>query len=116
MAQDHLTKLIAEHLGANDPPEAAALAASIRGAFDVREKATAPSTAAPLAVGQTWRNRQSDRLVRITELPGTVRANPHTGTTYSDGRVHWEAVTGRGARSGAVWALNWDRRFDYVEG
>lgn len=113
MSTDKLTQFLADHLS-EDP---AKLAASLRAEFDIRDKAPAAhKEAPPLAIGQTWRNRSTDRLVRITDLPGTQRVNDYNGATYRDDRVHWEALTGRGPKTGAVFGSGWDRKFDYVEG
>lgn len=69
-----------------------------------------------LTVGQTWRNRSTDHLVRIAELPGVERINDYNAQTYRDNRVHWEALIGRGPKTGAVFHYGWGRKFDYVEG
>lgn len=112
---DKLTQFLIAHAD----EDAATLAQSLRGAFDIREKVPAarPDTAA-IAVGQTWRNRSTDRLVRVSQLPGAKRINKFTGRPFWfwDDRVHWEALTGRGPTSGAVYQHGWTRKFDYVEG
>lgn len=113
MSADKLTAFLAKHSG-EDP---SALAAALRSEFDIRDKTpAAPPEPPALAVGQTWRNRSTDRLVRIAELPGAQRVNAYNGATYRDDRVHWEALTGRGPRNGAVFHHGWGRKFDYVEG
>lgn len=55
-------------------------------------------------VGQTWRNRKSGRLVRITEVTDNNRI------------AHWECIDGsRGQKTGSVWLPYWTNRFDYEE-
>lgn len=113
MSADKLAQFLAEHR--SEDPET--LAVVLRAEFDIRDKAPAERPKAPaLALGQTWRNRSTDRLVRITGLPGTERVNDYNGAMYRDDRVHWEALTGRGPKTGAVFHHGWDRKFDCVEG
>lgn len=84
---------------------ASKIAAAIRERFDVREK-VASIAGDPIpapAVGQTWRNKQSDRLVKITEID--------TGYNRS---ICWEALTGRGPKTGRVWASYWTSRYEFV--
>lgn len=86
---------------------AADIAAAILERFDVREKVA--SVAGDLipapAEGQTWRNKQSDRLVRIAKVD--------VGHNRS---IRWEALTGRGPRTGRAWANYWTSRFEFVSG
>lgn len=59
-------------------------------------------------VGQTWRNRSSGRLIRIT----SANDNSFVGSR----RVRWECIDGsRGQKSGSVWIADWTDRFDYEE-
>lgn len=82
-----------------------AVAGGVRERFDVRVKAQSSADAPPaLAVGQTWRNKQSDRLVKIVRID----------TGYNSG-VRWEALTGRGPKTGRVWQHYWTSRFEFVE-
>lgn len=54
---------------------------------------------------QIWRNRSSNRLVKIVSL----------GAGRSTSQISWEAAdASRGPRNGRVFAHNWDSRFDYV--
>lgn len=113
MSSDRLTQFLADHLS-EDPSK---LAASLRAEFDIRDKAPAArKEAPPVAIGQTWRNRNTDRLVHITDLPGVERTNDYNGMTYRDSRVHWEALTGRGPKTGALHPYTLTSKFDYVEG
>lgn len=113
MSIEKLTQFLTVHAD----EDAATLAQSLQGEFDIRDKAPSTRPDPPaIAVGQTWRNRSTDRLVRVSELPGAKRINEFTGRPFWDDRVHWEALTGRGPKTGAVYLYGWTRKFDYVEG
>lgn len=87
----------------------AATAAALLARFDIREKSTTRVTPPAPAVGQTWRNRRSDRLVIIAEVPA-ADANPALATS----NIRWAALTGRGPATGAVWANDWTAKFEFV--
>jgi hypothetical protein len=98
---DKLEALIA----AGEKQSPAAVAAAIRKHFHVFEKpVVAPEPPTPEA-GQVWRNKQSDRLVKITEI---------RDTNYSGKDVVWEALSGRGPKIGKVWFHYWTSRFEFI--
>lgn len=68
---------------------------------DIRPKAKPRGEQPEPAVGQIWRNRGSDRLVRIYKI----------NRNYT----HWSALTGRGQSRGYSIRRCWPTRFDYVE-
>lgn len=113
---DSLTSFLAEHLTGHDQQDAAALAAALRERFDIREKTTerAPQ-ATTVQRGQTWRNRKTDRLVKVTAAPGETVPHPETGQPVVTRQVRWEAITGRGPRTGRIYPHNWPANFDFVE-
>lgn len=74
--------------------------------FDIRERATTPSRAREPQRGQTWRTKNSNRLVRIEDI---TRVN-------GGHRIQWHALTGVGKTDGSVYLGYWTARFEYVEG
>lgn len=84
------------------------LSKTILDTFIVLDKtpATRPEQPAP-AVGQLWRNRKSQRIIRITKIVSYSR--PGTG------EIHWEvADESRGPSKGAAWSGYWRSRFVHV--
>lgn len=56
-------------------------------------------------VGQTWRNRSSGGLVKIT-----------TVDPFMNSSIWWECIDGsRGQKTGAVYKRYWTERFDHEE-
>lgn len=83
----------------------AALHGHILDMFRVVDQPVARGEQPAPTVGQTWRNRTSARLVKIT----------HIGVPSRD-QVEWECIDGsRGQKTGSVWLPYWTNRFDYEE-
>lgn len=56
-------------------------------------------------LGQTWRGRQSGRLVKVTSAP----------RDRWSGHVGWECIDeSRGPKIGRVYAPNWTERYEFV--
>ncbi len=87
----------------------AATATALLARFDIREKSTARITPPTPAAGQTWRNRRSDRLVVISEVPA-----PDSDPFDSESSIRWAALTGRGPATGTVWGRDWTSKFEFV--
>lgn len=104
---DHTSKKLGALIAAHHSEGPDALHAHILDVFRVLDK-PAPRTAQPKpAVGQTWRNRTSGRLVKITDLGRTG---------YWSQRIAWECIDGsRGQKFGGVSANYWTDRFDFEE-
>ena len=103
---DALTDLIASMPSA-EPEE---IAQAIRARFTLVEKQSVWEADPSPAIGQLWRNKESGRLVRITEV---IR---YDGGYYGDmPRVIWEiADDSRGVKKGRVYLHYWKSRFAYV--
>lgn len=102
---DALQGVIRTALADADHPLAGKIATAIEGRFDVRERipAAASQPAPTPEVGQLWRNKQSDRLVKISAVDvGYNRA------------IRWEAITGRGPKTGRVWLHYWTSRYEFI--
>ena len=83
----------------------AALYGRILDVFRVVDQPASRAEQPEPAVGQTWRNRTSARLVKITAMGGPWRD-----------QIAWECVDGsRGQKTGSVWRHYWTDRFDYEE-
>jgi hypothetical protein len=103
-APDPLVTLIAGVQGLASAPDAAApIAAAIRERFHVYERQNNDAEPPAPVVGQVWRNKQSNRVVRIARIDRGY--NRH---------VWWEALTGRGPKVGRVWLNYWTSRFEFV--
>jgi hypothetical protein len=99
-----ITTTLADALG-GDTDAAAALLER----FDIREKTTVRITPPAPAAGQTWRNKRSDRLVLITEVPA-----PDADPSLASSSIRWAALTGKGPATGHVWGMNWTGQFDFI--
>lgn len=86
-----------------------ATAAALLDRFDIREKTAVRLTPPSPAAGQTWRNKRSDRLVIIAEVPP-----PGSDLTAAASNIRWAALTGRGPATGEVWAKDWTAKFEFV--
>ncbi|MEH0110557.1 hypothetical protein V6N00_12675 [Tersicoccus sp. MR15.9] len=115
MATDQLTAFLTDRLAVQGVNSFVIehLVADLREQFDIREKVVVPKEAPAPALGQVWRNKTSDRLVRIIVLPGQFILT-EDGRSIRTDSVHWEALTGRGPKTGKVYAQNWDSRFEFV--
>ena len=83
----------------------AALHLHILDLFRVVDQPAARGEQPKPAVGQTWRNRTSARLVKITGIGGTWRD-----------QIEWECIDGsRGQKTGSAWLHYWTERFDHEE-
>lgn len=87
----------------------AAAAVALLTRFDIREKATIRISPPTPAVGQTWRNKRSDRLVLIAEVPA-----PGSDPFDSSSNIRWAALTGKGPTTGRVWGRDWTAKFEFV--
>lgn len=87
----------------------AAAAAALLARFDIREKATTRISPPTPVVGQTWRNKRSDRLVLIAEVPA-----PGSDPFDSSSNIRWAALTGKGPTTGRVWGRDWTAKFEFV--
>ena len=84
----------------------AALHGHILDVFRVLDQPATRAAQPTPEVGQSWRNRTSARLVKITAIGGGP---------WSD-QVEWECIDGsRGQKTGSVWRHGWTDRFDYEE-
>lgn len=86
-----------------------ATAAALLDRFDIREKTTVRVTPPAAAVGQTWRNKRSDRLVLITEVPA-----PDADPSHASSSIRWAALTGKGPATGEVWGSYWTAKFEFI--
>ncbi|MGW8431399.1 hypothetical protein ACWGJ9_09755 [Curtobacterium citreum] len=84
-------------------------AAALLDRFDIREKTAVRLTPPTPAAGQTWRNKRSDRLVIIAEVPA-----PGSDLTAAASNLRWAALTGRGPATGKVWAKDWTAKFEFI--
>ena len=92
-----LAALIDKH----HPEGPAALRGHILDVFRVVDQPAARGEQPEPAVGQTWRNRTSARLVKITGLGD---------------QIAWECIDGsRGQATGSVYKHYWTERFDHEE-
>ena len=87
----------------------AAHADALLNRFDIREKSPAHHTPPAPVVGQTWRNKRSDRLVVITAVPA-----PGTDPFSSTAHIGWAALTGRGPTTGSIWGRDWASKFEFI--
>lgn len=101
-AEDLLRTLVRDHHA--EGPEV--LSNRILDTFRLVQQSAARAEQPAPAVGQTWRNRQSGRLVRIAEISGA--------RTFRDERIRWESADDSvGPRTGSVFVNNWVARFDH---
>ncbi|XKH58534.1 hypothetical protein LG293_15895 (plasmid) [Citricoccus nitrophenolicus] len=102
---EHAASLIADTLeqldGLDLQAQAEAVLTALAEHYDVRRKVAQPAETPEPAVGQTWRNKKSDRLVRITGIRGRYN-------------LDYEALTGRGPKVGTGWKGYWNDRFEFV--
>jgi len=77
--------------------------------FDIREKTTVRIAPPSPAAGQTWRNKRSDRLILIAEVPA-----PDADPAATTSNIRWAALTGRGPATGEVWAKDWTSKFEFI--
>lgn len=103
-AEAALREILAENHAAGPEVQAAEVIAHLRVLPPMVGAAQRDDQPEP-AVLQLWRNRESNRLVKIISL----------GAGRISSQIVWEAVDGsRGPKNGRVFANYWTSRFDYV--
>lgn len=103
-AEEALRGLLTENHTAGPEAQAAAVIAHLRVLPPMIKAASREDQPKP-AVLQLWRNRESNRLVKIISL----------GTGRLSSQIVWEAVdASRGPKNGRVFEHYWASRFDYV--
>lgn len=115
MATDRLSAFLTDRLALRGVNSFAIerLAADLREQFDVQEEVAAPKVAPAPALDHVWRNKASDRLVRLIVLPGQFILTKDDRSIRTDS-VHWAALTGRGPSTGVAYGPNFTRRFEFV--
>ena len=104
-AEAALREILAKNHAAGPETQAAEVIAHLRVLPPIVTAASREEQPEP-ALNQRWRNRKSNRLVKIVSLGG--------GQTWN--QIIWNAVDGsRGPLEGRVFAHYWNSRFDYVD-